>query len=61
MGRSYVAMEKSHVSKLRTRFPEALAEKRVVVLHIRDEYEFMDPALLDELRSKLAAYISFPG
>lgn len=54
------AMEKSHVAKLRTRFPEALAGKHVIALHIRDDYEFMEPALLDELRSKLSAYLAFP-
>ena len=53
-------MEKSHLSRLRRKFPEALAAKRVVTLYIRDDYEFMQPALLDELRSKLGAYIELP-
>src|SRR5829696_8646478 len=51
-------MEKSHVSHLRRKFPEAMQGKPVVCLHIPDDYEFMQPDLIDELRAKLAAYIT---
>ena len=51
------AMEKSHVAKLRARFPEALDGKQLVALHIPDDYEFMQPELLDELQAKLALHI----
>ena len=51
-------MEKSHLSRLRQKFPEALQGKRVITLHIPDEYEFMQPELIDELRGKLAPYIT---
>ena len=54
------AMEKSHLAKLRARFPEALDGKHVIALHIPDDYEFMQPELLDELRAKLAQYVDFP-
>ena len=53
-------MEKSHLSRLRRKFPEALQGKTVVCLHIPDEYEFMDPDLLDELRAKLSGHITLP-
>lgn len=53
-------MEKSHVNRLRRKFPEALQGKRVVCLHIPDEYEFMHPDLLDELRAKLVPYVRLP-
>jgi predicted protein tyrosine phosphatase len=53
-------MEKSHVNRLRLKFPEALREKRVVCLHIADLYTFMDPDLLEELRAKLASHVSLP-
>ena len=53
------AMEKSHLAKLRARFPEALAGKQVVALHIPDDYEFMQPELLDELRARLSQYVDF--
>ena len=53
-------MEKSHFAKLRARFPEALDGKQVVILHIPDEYEFMQAELLDELRTKLAPHVELP-
>ena len=52
-------MEKSHLHRLRLKFPAALAGKRVIALHIRDDYEFMHPDLLDELHAKLAPFIDF--
>lgn len=51
-------MEKSHVERLRQKFPEVLANKQIICLHIPDDYAFMDPELLDELRAKLAPYVT---
>ena len=56
-----LCMEKSHLSQLRRRFPEALAGKNVVCLHIPDEYAFLQPELLDELRAALAGHVTLPG
>jgi predicted protein tyrosine phosphatase len=53
-------MEKSHVNRLKRKFPEALRGKRVVCLHIPDEHEFMHPNLVDELRAKLVDYVTLP-
>ncbi|MFZ2642434.1 MAG: protein tyrosine phosphatase [Verrucomicrobiia bacterium] len=53
-------MEKSHLSRIRRKFPEALQGKRVITLHIPDDYEFMQPELLDELRGKLDPYVTLP-
>ena len=53
-------MEKSHLNRIRRKFPEALQGKRVIALHIPDDYEFMQPELLDELRSKLGPYVTLP-
>ena len=53
-------MEKSHVARLREKFPEALRGKQVICLQIPDDYEFMDPELIDELSSKLLPYVSVP-
>ena len=52
-------MEKSHLAKLRARFSEALEGRQVVTLHIPDDYEFMQPELLDELRARLDSYVDF--
>ena len=54
-------MEKSHLNRLRRKFPEAMQDKRVICLHIPDEYDFMQPELVDELQAKLAPYIIFPN
>lgn len=54
-------MEKSHLNKLREKFPEALAEKRVITLHIPDEYTFMQPELVDELKAKVSSHIDLGG
>ena len=51
-------MEKSLLAKLRAKFPASIANKRVITLQIPDEYEFMDPALVEELLAKLSPYVS---
>ena len=51
-------MEKSHLSRLRRRFGEILAGKRVVTLHIPDDYRFMQPELIDELQTKVREYVA---
>src|SRR5436309_1449086 len=53
-------MEKSHVNRLRRKFREALHGKPVICLNIPDQFEFMDPDLLDELRAKLSPYVTLP-
>jgi len=54
-------MEKSHLQRLQMRFPEVIDAKKVISLHIPDEYEFMDPSLVDELCAKLAPYVDVSG
>src|SRR3954466_9513092 len=54
-------MEKSHLNRMRRKYPEALEGKRIITLYIPDDYEFMQPELLDELRAKLALYVTLPG
>ena len=53
-------MEKSHLEKMRRKYADALHGKRVIVLHIRDEFGFMHPELVEELRAKLSAHIVIP-
>jgi predicted protein tyrosine phosphatase len=56
------AMEKSHVAKLRERFPEALASKRLVCLRIPDDYAFMQPELVEALTAALSGELDgWPG
>ena len=46
-------MEKSHRTKLSKKFQPALKGKRVICLDIPDEYEYMEPALVDLLTKKV--------
>ena len=48
-----VVMEKRHKERLRQKFPDALAGKPCVCLFIRDDYDFMDAALVTILREKM--------
>ncbi len=50
-------MEKTHRDKLQARFRRHLHDKRVVVLGIPDDYEFMQPELVDLLERKVGKYL----
>lgn len=52
-----VVMEKQHRNKLQQRFKSALKSKRIVVLDIPDEYEFMDDALIKILKAKMQKHL----
>lgn len=49
-------MEKAHRSKLRKKFRHSL-RARVICLDIPDDYEFMDPALVRLLQTRVARYL----
>ncbi|GAA6617678.1 phosphotyrosine protein phosphatase [Scytonema sp. NUACC26] len=46
-------MEKSHSRKLSNKFQPWLKNKRVICLDIPDEYEYIDPALVELLKKKV--------
>ena len=50
-------MERKPAELLRERFPEELAVKPLITLRIPDDYAFMAPALVELLRTELAAYL----
>ncbi|MCM2275441.1 MAG: protein tyrosine phosphatase [Candidatus Didemnitutus sp.] len=50
-------MERKHAERLRERFPDALAGKRIVTLRIPDDYGVHDPALIARLRAALPPYL----
>jgi|SRR6185312_4208896 len=52
-------MEKGHLYRLQQKFREELAGKRVVCLHVADEYDYMDVALIERLRGGVAPYVDF--
>lgn len=48
------AMEQKHKSRLAASFGPMLVQKRVVVLDIPDDYQAMDPELIELLRTSVA-------
>jgi predicted protein tyrosine phosphatase len=50
-------MEKKHRRILEENFPEAILGKSVVCLLIPDVYQYMEPDLTDELKSRLRDHI----
>ena len=50
-------MERSHLNRARERFAEELEEKEAHVLHIPDDYEFMQAELVHELRARLEEWL----
>ncbi|MGL1936112.1 MAG: hypothetical protein OCD01_13875 [Fibrobacterales bacterium] len=50
-------MEKTHRNKVTRKFNNLLRDKKLVCLDIPDNYERMDPVLIDLLKSKLRKYI----
>jgi len=52
-----LVMEKTHRSRLNRKFRSALQGKRVAVLDIPDDYDFMEPSLVALLKSRCASYL----
>jgi len=52
-----IVMEKTHRNRLNRKFKNVLAGKRIAVLDIPDEYDYMDPSLIALLKTRCASYI----
>lgn len=50
-------MERRHLDRLRSKFRQEITNKRVICLHIADEYQYMDNALIQQLELVLANYL----
>lgn len=50
-------MEKSHLRRLQQKYPDALEGKRVITLGIADDYEYMQPELIEELEAKVGQHL----
>ena len=55
-----LVMEKKHSRLLAERFGEAMTGKRVVCLRIPDNYRYMEPTLIEELKTRLRPYVEAP-
>ncbi len=49
-------MEKRHKERLRQKYPEEFAGKTCFCLFIPDDYQFMEPALVELLREKMREF-----
>ncbi|MET1077780.1 MAG: phosphotyrosine protein phosphatase [Pseudomonas sp.] len=52
-----LVMESSHKGRLLAEFPAAMRDKPVHVLDIPDEYQYMDPELVEQLRAQVGALL----
>ena len=52
------AMENYHRNKLKERFGKLLESKRLIVLRIPDDYQYMDPELIEILKQKVTPHLS---
>ncbi len=44
-------MEKKHIRRIKEKYPEIVADKKIVCLNIADEYSFMDDDLCELLEA----------
>ncbi len=51
------AMEAAHSQRLKRRFGKLMNSKKIVVLGIPDEYDYMDPELVRILRKKVIPFL----
>ena len=50
-------MEKKHKQIIEERFGSELEHQQIIILDIPDEYQFMDPELVEEIKTKVDAYL----
>ena len=54
-------MEKRHGAIIRQNYPDLIQDKSITTLHISDDYQYMDPELIEILKSRLAEYLDLDG
>ncbi|WP_117195744.1 low molecular weight protein tyrosine phosphatase family protein [Rhizobium terrae] len=50
-------MERSHRTKVQNKYRSVIKGKRLICLHIPDDYDFMDPSLVQILRTKVPQHL----
>jgi len=50
-------MEKKHKQIIAEKFNEEIVNKRIIILDIPDDYQYMDEHLIEELRTKTQDYL----
>ena len=51
------AMENHHRNKILKRYGKPLGKKRLIVLQILDDYDYMNPELITLLKTKVSRYL----
>jgi predicted protein tyrosine phosphatase len=51
-------MEKKHKQRIIEKFRTETSEKKIVILDIEDNYQFMDDELIDEIKAKVDLYLA---
>jgi predicted protein tyrosine phosphatase len=50
-------MEKRHAAIIRQSYSDLVIDRSIITLHISDDYQYMDPELIEILESRLAEYL----
>ncbi|WP_316849765.1 low molecular weight protein tyrosine phosphatase family protein [Pedobacter agri] len=50
-------MEKKHKRRIEEKFSEEIVDKKIVIMDILDEYQYMDKELIEELNLKTLDYL----
>ncbi len=51
-------MEKNHKQRLLKLYPSAYSNKEIIVLEIADDYQFMDPELIEIIKQSVVPYLN---
>jgi predicted protein tyrosine phosphatase len=49
-------MEKKHKQRLKEKFSTTMDSKEIIILDIPDDYEYMEPELIEILKNSVSAY-----
>src|SRR5688572_12420416 len=60
LGRHHLRDGEKHRQRLTERFPAESAGKNIIILDIEDNYQYMDPELIDILKASIAPHIEEP-
>jgi len=50
-------MEKHHKEKLLLKFPQETRNATIIILEIADNYKYMDPELIEEIKVSVSGYL----
>jgi predicted protein tyrosine phosphatase len=51
-------MEKKHKQRITEKFRTETSQKKIIILDIEDNYQFMDDELIDEIKAKVDLYLA---